>query len=50
MLVGDSDPGLSAAACLTAMPYADDLQIRTWSGCGHLIREERPHALNNIKT
>ncbi len=48
MFDGDGDPGLSAAACRTAMPYADDLQIRTWSGCGHLIREERPHALNNI--
>lgn len=45
MLVGDRDPGLSAAACRTALPYADELQIRPLSGCGHLIPEERPHAI-----
>jgi len=45
MLVGDRDPGLSAPACRTALPYADDLHIRTLPGCGHLVPEERPHAV-----
>ncbi len=44
MLVGDRDPGLSAPACRTVLPYADDLQIRTLTGCGHLVPEERPQA------
>lgn len=45
LLVGDRDPGLSAAACQTAKPHANDLEVRALPGCGHLIPEERPEAV-----
>lgn len=45
MLVGSGDPGLSAAACRTALPHAPALQVHTIPGCGHLVPEECPEAV-----
>lgn len=45
LLVGDRDPGLSAAACRTAESHGDDLEVRALPGCGHLVPEERPDAV-----
>ena len=45
LLVGDRDPGLSVAACATAVPHGVATSVRSVPHCGHLVAEEQPGSI-----